>query len=204
MRLEPGYLFGMVLQTIPEPRKVARDLFNLNTPRQTQWMLLALFMTLSAAVGIVYAAVLGVGNPTATGLLSSPMAVAIAEAVVAVATVYVVHWLARMFGGEGRFEDALMTIVWLNFVLLLVQTGVFLLTLISAGMAMLLWMGGGVMGFWIMSYFISEAYGFESALKVFGVILMASFVAVVGLSVLITIYGALTGQVAPTGGINGL
>ena len=33
-----GYLFGMALQSVPEPRKVARDVFAFAAPRHALWL----------------------------------------------------------------------------------------------------------------------------------------------------------------------
>ena len=46
MQFTPGYLFGMVLQTIPEPRKVARDLFDLPVARNVRWLVLVLMVVM--------------------------------------------------------------------------------------------------------------------------------------------------------------
>lgn len=52
MRFEPGYLLGMALQTIPEPRKVAREVQALSFPRAVLWQAFALFVTLSTGLGV--------------------------------------------------------------------------------------------------------------------------------------------------------
>jgi len=198
VRFEFGYLFGMALQTVPEPRKVARDLFALSFSRRTLWTALLLVLVLGTMLGVGSSMLFPVAPEMQGTVLGNPLIVAGAEAFVAVATVHAIYWLGRAAGGTGTFEQGLITVIWLNFVLLIIQTAVFVLTLVAPGLAAMLWMAGGVMGFWIMSHFITEAHGFTSALKVFGAILLTSFVAVAILSILLTLVGVtagLTGEV---------
>lgn len=194
MKFEFGYLFGMALQTIPEPRKIARELFGLGIPRAALWQMLGVVLVVSAAFGVVSGLLLPTAPEMEGTLFANPLLVAIAEAAVAVVTVYVIFWLGRAAGGTGTFEDGLITVLWLNFVLLLVQTGVLILSLFAPTMAVLLWSAGGVTGFWILSHFIAEAHGFSSALRVFGTILLASFVAVAVLSIVLALIGVGAGM----------
>lgn len=189
MRLEPGYLFGMALQTVPEPRKIARELFGLNLARSALWQMLLLILVLGALLG-VGSSILFPPAPEMTGtVFAMPLIVAMAEGSVAVITVFLIFWLGRAAGGRGSFEDAIMTVTWLNFVLLIVQAAVLVLSLFAPGLAALLWLAGGVMGFWILSHFIAEMHGFASAARVFLAILLTSFVAVALLSVVLAILG---------------
>ncbi|WP_235917186.1 Yip1 family protein [Maritimibacter harenae] len=187
--MEFGYLFGMALQTIAEPRKIARELFALDLPRAVLWQLLILLLVFGAMIGVGSSMIFPPAPELQGTVFAMPMAVALAESAVAVITVLLIYWLGRAAGGTGRFEDGLMTVIWLNFVLLIVQSGVLILSLFAPGLAALLWMAGGLAGFWIMSHFIAELHGFASAMRVFLGILLTSFVAVAILSVVLALAG---------------
>ncbi|MBL6429581.1 MULTISPECIES: Yip1 family protein [Maritimibacter] len=189
MRFEPGYLLGMAMQSIPEPRKIARELFALNLDRATLWQILILLMVIGAILG-VGSSVLFPPAPELEGtIFAMPLIVAMAEASIAVITVFLIYWLGRSAGGTGRFEDGIVTVAWLNFVLLIVQTVVLVLSLFAPSLAALLWLFGGFTGFWILSHFIAELHGFASALRVFLTILLTSFIAVAILSIILAILG---------------
>nr|WP_255553702.1 Yip1 family protein [Maritimibacter sp. DP1N21-5] len=183
----------MVLQSVPEPRKVARDLFDEGYPRNTLWALLALILVLGAMLGVISGMIFPVAPELQGTIIANPMMVAIAEASIAVLTTFFIYWVSRAAGGQGRFEDGLITVIWVNFVLLIVQTGVLLFTLVAPGLAVLLWIGGSFAGVWIMSHFIAEAHGFASAGKVFLGIIMTGLVAALVLSIILTLLGVMAG-----------
>lgn len=193
MRYEPGYIFGMALQSIPEPRRVARDLFDQGLPRNTLWAILALILVLGAMLGVVSGLLFPVAPELEGTIIANPMLVAVAEASIAVLTAFFVYWVSRAAGGTGSFEDGLVTVIWVNFVLLMVQTLVLILTFIAPGLAVLLWIFGSFAGIWIMSHFIAEAHGFTSAGRVFLGVVMTGLVAAVVLSVVLTLLGVMAG-----------
>ena len=193
MKYEPGYIFGMALQSIPEPRRVARDLFDQGLPRNTLWAMLALILVLGAMLGVVSGLLFPVAPELEGTIIANPMMVAVAEASIAVLTAFFVFWVSRAAGGTGSFEDGLITVIWVNFVLLMVQTLVLVLTFIAPGLAVLLWIFGSFAGIWIMSHFIAEAHGFTSAGRVFLGVVMTGLVAAVVLSVVLTLLGVMAG-----------
>ncbi|WP_298499642.1 Yip1 family protein [uncultured Maritimibacter sp.] len=193
MRYEPGYIFGMALQSIPEPRRVARDLFDQGLPRNTLWAILALILVLGAMLGVVSGLLFPIAPELEGTIIANPMLVAVAEASIAVLTAFFVYWVSRAAGGTGSFEDGLVTVIWVNFVLLMVQTLVLILTFIAPGLAVLLWIFGSFAGIWIMSHFIAEAHGFTSAGRVFLGVVMTGLVAAVVLSVVLTLLGVMAG-----------
>lgn len=187
--MEPGYLIGMVLQSIPEPRKIARELFALNLDRTTLWQALFLMLVTGAMIGVGSSMMFPPAPELSGTIFAMPLVVASAEAAVAVISVFLIYWLGRAAGGTGRFQDGIVTITWLNFVLLIVQVFVLILSLFAPSMAALLWLFGGFTGFWILSHFIAELHGFSSALRVFLTILLTSFIAVAILSIVLAILG---------------
>ena len=187
--MEPGYLIGMVLQSIPEPRKIARELFALNLDRTTLWQALFLMLVTGAMIGVGSSMMFPPAPELSGTIFAMPLVVASAEAAVAVISVFLIYWLGRAAGGTGRFQDGIVTITWLNFVLLIVQVFVLILSLFAPSMAALLWLFGGFTGFWILSHFIAELHGFSSALRGFLTILLTSFIAVAILSIVLAILG---------------
>jgi hypothetical protein len=184
-----GTLFGMALQTVPEPRKVARDIFSLAYPRIVLWQVLALILVGSSFMGVISSILFPVDPEMMGPLFASPLLLGVSEASVSVLTVFAIYWIGRMAGGQGRFEDALLTVIWLQFVLLLVEIGVLFLGVFAPTMAMLLWVMGGALGFWILTHFIAEMHEFRSAGMVFVGIILTIFVTVVVMSVVLAVIG---------------
>lgn len=195
MKFEWGYLFGMVLQTVPEPRKVARDVLSWqNAPHRVLWQALALLLVASTWLKVLGGILFPV-DPTAAGpLLGSPLLMGMTEASSSVITVFVIYWLGRALGGKGSLGGAILVVAWLQFVLLIIELGVLFFSVIAPGFALLLWVMGLVMTFWILSHFIAELHGFSSAGKVFGGIILT----MLSLVVILSFFFALIGVGVPT------
>ncbi len=184
-----GTLFGMALQTVPEPRKVARDLFALAYPRAVLWQVLALILVASSFMGVISSILFPVDPDLMGPLFSNPMLLAVSEASISVMTVFAIYWVGRMAGGTGLFKDAILTVIWLQFVLLIVEIGVLFFGLFAPMMATLLWIMGGTLGFWILTHFIAEMHEFRSPGMVFLGIILTIFAMVVVMSVVLAMIG---------------
>jgi len=205
MKLEWGYLFGMALQTVPEPRKVAREIQALQVPRAVLWQVLALLLVAATFLGVLASILFPVDPEVAESFVADPIATGIAQAVLAVGMVFAIYWIGGKLGGTGSFDQALLSVIWLQFVLLVIELGIVFLGVFAPGMALLLWVMGLVMTFWILSHFIAEMHGFRSAGAVFLGILLVLLVLAVVLSIVFSFLGfgvglGLTGAVAGPGG----
>ena len=199
MKFEAGYLFGMALQTIPEPRKVARDVLALNFPRPVLWQAFALFAVLSTLLGVI-ATILFPPDPQFAGtLMADPLRLGIVETSSLVITVFVIYWMGHAFGGHGTFDQALLTVIWLQYVAFLLQLGVVVLALFAPAMALLLNYAAVAVSFWILSHFIAEMHGFRSTGLVFATI----FVTIIGVAVVVGLMLAMIGVTAAPGAITG-
>lgn len=193
-----GYLFGMALQTVPEPRKVARDVFAFRAPRSALWLILALLLVSMTFLAVISSILFPVdpaemgailGDDQMAPALASPLVTGLVQAVTAVATVWAIFWIGRAAGGTGSFEQALLTVIWLHFVLFLMQIGILALGLFAPALAVLLTFLSFVMTFWLLSHFVAEMHGFRSAGSVFAGILMVLLVLAVMMSLLLAMMG---------------
>ncbi len=191
-----GYLFGMALQTVPEPRKIARDVFAFGAPRRALWLILALLLVAMTFLGVITSILFPVDPAAVEAVLAEedlilvpvdPILTGIFQSVTALMTVWGIHFIGRAFGGRGGFDEALLTVIWLHYVLLLMQIGIVTLNLFAPALALLLTFMSFVMSFWLLSHFIAEMHGFRSAGSVFAGIMMVLLVLAVVLSILLTI-----------------
>lgn len=189
MRFDPGYLFGMALQTVPEPRKVARDLFDLNLPREVLWTALALVVVVNAALGVL-AGLLYPLDPAQMGtILSSPVLLGVIEAVFMFGMAWGIYAIGRMFGGQGDLSEAIITVVWMEFIFLMLQALTLVLTYFAPGLAAILMTASVALFFWVLSHFTAESHGFGSTGLVFASILGFMILAVIALSFILVILG---------------
>ncbi|HGG06490.1 MAG TPA: YIP1 family protein [Aliiroseovarius sp.] len=206
MKFEPGYLFGMALQTIPEPRKIAREVQALRFSHQDLWQAFALFAVLATGINVA-ASILIPLDPAAfpddaafvRQILANPLLTGFIQACFLVVLVFGIYLIGRMFGGHGRFDQALLTVIWLQYVILMVDVGVLALVLVAPGMAALLNLFGFGLSFWILTHFVTEMHGFRSAGLVFVMILISIMAAIIALALILAIIGV---GVAGAGGVS--
>ncbi len=193
MRFEPGYLLGMALQTIPEPRKVARDIFSLDLPRAALWQAVALFAVLSTGLNVA-ANMLFVPDPgAAPALMLDPIRMGVIQGASVVITIFAIYWMGRAFGGTGTFPQAMLTVIWMQYVAVMLQLVVLVLALFAPGIAVLVSVFSVVLSFWILSHFIAEMHGFRSAGLVFAMIVVTIFALAIVLGILLALIGVSAG-----------
>ncbi len=181
-------LIEMALRTLSNPREGANEVLALGIPRNILWLALAvtvllttLTMGLSALVDLTFN-----GAPTVAETVPSdpnmpqpvsigPMALALIVGFSAVVTVYGVHFIGRLFGGTGGFDESLALVTWLQFIIL----GPAILNALFGPISPLL---GGIitlaalaMQLWLLTHFVSVIHGFPSLGTVFVMILLSGF-----------------------------
>lgn len=189
MKLEFGYLFGMALQTIFEPRKIARELFELHVPRPVLWQIFALMVVVSTMLGALSVLLFPPPPGTQLGALASPLLAGLMEAGLFAAAAWAIWRIGRAFGGLGSFDQALMSIVWLQWVLFWVQIAVLGLALFAPGLAVMLYVFGVFLSFWIPANFIAEMHGFRSVGAVIGVMVATLIIAAFLVSFVLALLG---------------
>lgn len=83
-----------------------------------------------------------------------------------------IHAVGRAFGGRGRFEDALILVVWLHAVGFVLQLAQLAILLILPPLAQLVVLAGIALLFWLLTGFVAELHGFVSRVQVFVMILV--------------------------------
>ncbi|WP_300520334.1 YIP1 family protein [Aliiroseovarius sp.] len=178
MRWEAGYLLGLALQSLPEPRKVARDLFAEGFSRQALWYMLALLLVLTSMLRVIGQALFPHPEGMEPMLNLSPLTMGLSGAVFSLLTIWLIARIGRALGGQGTYDQALLTIVWLSALNLFLSVAVVALGLFAPGIALLLIPVGYLALFWILTMFVTELHGFKSpGLVAVGIVV--SFVALI-------------------------
>ncbi|MFA7433996.1 MAG: Yip1 family protein [Gemmobacter sp.] len=185
----------LVRQTVTDPRAGARQLMTLGLPVQARWTGLILVAVISALLfyaglppsAIERAAEQEIAVPL---VFRSPFVTAGVQTAVMVVMAFAVWWVGMRFGGRGRFEDGLLLVVWLQFVLVCVQLVQLLAAVLVPPLAGLIGLAALVLFLWLLTNFVAELHGFDSLGKVFFGIMLTAFAIAFGLAVVMSFIGA--------------
>ncbi len=123
-------------------------------------------------------------------LFGSPVYTAVMQFVVLLLAVVIIHILGRGAGGEGRFDQGLVTMAWLQFLMLVLQAVQILVLLALPPLAGLIGLGAMVLFLWLLTGFVTELHGFSSQTKVFFAIIGTMILLALALStILMTVFG---------------
>ncbi len=165
MDLTLPFLAGLVKDTLRDARGTAQRLMRANIPAQAAWIGAAVIAVISAILAHLTFSLMAARQGGGTAL-PSPLMTAAFQYLVLVVTVLGVHHIGRRMGGRGRFGDALLLVVWLQFVLVVVQALQLVALLILPPVADLLSIAGLVLFLWLMTAFVAELHGFRSMRRV--------------------------------------
>jgi hypothetical protein len=177
-------VLAMARYTVQDPRSAARMLMALRLPNRARWLLFGLVATAAAIFTHVGFNLLPQDETAFMGeAMASPIETALFQAGFLLLTVAAVYRIGRWRGGKGSFADALLLIGWLQIVLLCIQVIQIVALVILPPVAQVIGVAGLVLSFWMLTQFIAELHGFQSAWRVFFGILTT----VLGASVIIAI-----------------
>ncbi|EKD59475.1 MAG: hypothetical protein ACD_54C01327G0002 [uncultured bacterium] len=180
MRFDLQALIAAVRLTLRDPRGAARIIIGMRLPGSVGWAAMTLMVVASALLSSVSAMIFPMDlPPELTAMFSSPFRLAEAQAIVLGVGLMLIHGVGRMFGGTGRFSDALLLMAWMEALLILLQVLQMVAMLLLPPLASMLGFLGIAVFVWLLVNFVGELHGFGSLLKVFlafvGTILAISF-----------------------------
>ncbi|MDB2490439.1 YIP1 family protein [Paracoccus sp. (in: a-proteobacteria)] len=182
-------LFGL---TFRDPDGAAVMLIRSGLPMPVRWMALIVAVSVSAILSWLSAQLFVVPEAEAQSIMtisSQPLVMAGLQLGAIVLASLLMTGVGRLFGGEGRFEDALLLTVWIEIVLLVVQLVQVALSLLSPTIAGFLGLAAIVLFLWLTVRFTKVLHGFRSPLKVFLGLVGTAFVAGFALSFLAAAFG---------------
>lgn len=166
-----------------DPQGAAHVLLRQGWPLQARWMALLAAVSISAMLAWLAAAMFSAPADDGTQVIilsQQPMVLAVMQMGAIVMAAGLMSGVGRMFGGHGRFGDALLLTVWIEVLLLVVQVvqlGLSLVLPSVAGMLGILAMG---LFLWLTVQFTKTLHGFTSTPKVvlglIGTALAAGFI----------------------------
>ncbi len=179
----------LTILSVTSPGQAGRVLVQLNLPRQTLWMALIL----AAVLNTILTALSGLLVPS-SGALPPIMDVPFAYLGFVlgglVIFIYAVYLTGRAMGGQGSAEDVMIMMVWLQVLRLIVQAAAIVLLLTVPVLAALALFAAALYGIYILLHFVNEAHRLNSIGRAAGVLIASVVAMVLGLSMLISLFGA--------------
>jgi len=188
MTLTLNGLLAMVWRTVRNPREGATEVLSLGIPREALWPALALVVVLSILFAQV-TSLLVTGEAGMAGMPVGPAATGFIQLLLLVVMVFAIFWIGRTMGGSGSFEETILLVAWLQFIMVCLQVVQAVALLILPPVAGLIGVVGLVLFLWLLTNFIAVLHGFSSLIQVFIMILVAAFGIAFGLSIILTIIG---------------
>lgn len=156
----------LVRLSFAEPENGFRAVQALNLPIPARWMLVAV----SVVMGVLLAYLLPVLSGQA-GEIPTPLTATVIQGGMNLLAIWLLAMIGRMFGGTGRFEDAILLVGWLQLMMVGMQAVQVLVMLVLPPLGGLVMILAIAAFFWMFSGFTCALHGFESRFMV----LMATF-----------------------------
>ncbi|MCU0815558.1 MAG: YIP1 family protein [Cypionkella sp.] len=167
MDLSLQNLLALARFTVQSPREGARQVMRANIPIRARWVALAITAIFSAVLAHLAMGLMPVEMRAEMGQGMSPFITAVAQAGLMLLSVHVAYWVGRWFGGTGSFEDALILMVWLQFILLILQVVQIVTQVILPPLSPIVNFASVAIFLWLLSNFVAELHGFSSVGKTF-------------------------------------
>ena len=187
-------LTSLATLTLRAPREAARAILAAGIDRARHFEIFLLVITLSGALGQLTIIVLPLpeppeGTPQITGLTIA----ALVGASILLLT-FLMYLGGRMFGGTGDVRDALLLVLWAQFLMTVLQAAELLIAVVIPGAGGALALVALVFLLWLLTNFTAELHGFDSLARTFVGLVAAMF----GLSIVMSIALTLLIAASPT------
>lgn len=193
-----GGLLRLARDTVTNPQEGASTVLSVAPPPRALWLMFAIVVVLSLFLGEVVTLLTGVPEDgPITGVYSSPLALGLIQGALLVIMVHAIHRIGGWFGGAGRFEEAFILIIWLQFIFLLVQVVQIGFMVILPPLAPVFTLLAVGLFLWLLVNFISVLHGFTSL----GLVLAMTIVSAFGIIFVLSLVLSLLGLVPDPGGL---
>ena len=185
-------LWALAGLTLKDPRAGMRGVLQINPPSGVRIMALALMAVASSLMMhlSLWLAPMPAPNPLIEMLVSTPFTTAIVQIVVLILASWLIFRVGKAWGGRGSFDDAVLTVVWLQVFLLALQAVQTLGLVLLPAVAVLIGPLSLVAFFWLQTQFVLEIHGFTSGAKVLlGIILTIFAVSFLAVFLILALFG---------------
>lgn len=190
MTITLAMLLQMAWRSVTNPRECAEEVLAMGIPREALWPVLILMVVLSSILSQFANALLASASGIVLeGLFANPLITGAIQLVVLVVMVFAIYLIGRAFGGSGSFDETLLLVGWLQFIMVCLQLLQAAAVLVLPPLAALLNVAGLILFLWLLTNFVAVLHGFKSLGHVFLLILGSMFVIAFVLSLALAIFG---------------
>ena len=178
-------LFSLARDSVRDPAQGWRQMRRLELDRGT--LMTALFAIVAVSVVLAEIAarllLLETGAAHSASFYSQPLGTAAVQLGLLLTLTLSLFVIGRSAGGKGSFDDCLLAVVWLQFIMACLQAAQALAILVLPTVATLIGLAGIILFFWLLTGFVTELHGFQSR----GRVLAALIAGVIALSALLVV-----------------
>jgi hypothetical protein len=191
-------LLRLVVATITNPREGATTVLSMAPPIRAMWLMFALVVTLTLFMGEVVSLMSPppVEGPI-TDAYASPLLLGAVQGAMLCVMVFAINHIGRWFGGTGRFEEALLLVIWLQFIFVCLQVVQIVLMVLMPPLADLMMILAIGLFLWLLVNFIAVLHGFTSLGMVFVMTIVSGIGVVFAMSLVLAILGVGSDVAAP-------
>ncbi|WP_270918203.1 YIP1 family protein [Parasedimentitalea psychrophila] len=182
------HLQPLVMMTLTSPAQAARSILSVPWPRQLLWSAMVLAIALNAIIYSAQEILFPLPSEVVFPRLS-PLGYFAVVLVLQVVFVFALQASGRWLGGQGKFDELLAVVVWLQLLQVALQLAMTVLFLVAPSLAGILNLAATLFGLFIFSRFINEVHQLQSIWRAFGALLMASIIIALALSFLLGLVG---------------
>lgn len=161
-----AFLRALVVGSLRAPVATARAILALNLSPTERWIAFGAVICLSAALGTAAEILFAFVTKVDLGAPTPPVPMALMQAGLILYGAWAMTFFGRRAGGTGTFADALILVVWLEFVLILGQCVQLLIMVFFPIISVLGTLGLIGLLFWLLINFTMALHRFDNVAKV--------------------------------------
>jgi hypothetical protein len=180
----------LVKDSLVQPRVAARDVIGLGLGRDLLIQAAAAVTALGVVLGFVAVRLSsGEVDTVSAAILSNPLVGAALQFGIILLAGFLTFRIGQAFGGVGDLDGSLAIVVWLNAMMLLIQTGQLFLMLVVPPLAGLVAIATVVWALWAFANFVTELHDFQNPFFVLGGVILSMIVLFFGIAMILAILG---------------
>jgi len=160
--LSLGGLLRLARDTVFNPREGAETVLAFAPPRQALLYMFAFVVVASMFLGELGTVLTGPAEGGAPAIV-----LGLAQGAFLFVTIHAIHRIGKWFGGTGAFQEAALLMIWLQFILILLQVVQIAALAVLPGLIGLIAVVSIGLFFWLLVNFIAVLHGFRSLGMVF-------------------------------------
>lgn len=184
-----GDLVRLAFSSISDPRGGMQRVMSLGLDRAQAWQALLVVVIASTLLGQATTLFVPPEGALTGPFMNAPLLATFVQLSLLVLAVFAVYWIGRAMGGTGDFEGAILSIAWLQFILVLLQCAQILALAVLPPLAGWLGILGLGLFFWLITNFTAALHGFTQLGKVFLMVLVSLVGIAFGLSLILSLIG---------------